>query len=668
MKRIFFCFLFVSIFLSVVAQTGNPLYDKIIQQIDLYPQEKTYIFTDANSYMPGQQIYLRVFLVNAVTHQPAEESRYVYVELIDSSTVILRRVRLLRTNQRFVGFLDIPGRAKKGCYLLRAYTRNMLNNRYFDHTKAIFIGGEGKLLKSLSLAKAKEVLFGQKRMTVTNDLETITVQLKSPIDSADIYLLGHCRAMPFYFKKQSSSSVTLQFKKDSLPQGVLSFMLLDKNFHMKEEQLVLSNRGQEECRIKMKQLSKDVKRGMQEYLLTAPDLLEGEDFDVAVRVGRKQKDADKTHSNILSQLFLNTELTDCADQPSTILQDSMLFPMLKGRQWKRYSISEVLSGRPYKPLKKIETSGEITGKVSTLLGHKPIEGATVNLISPNKGFYAVAKTGTDGRFCFEGIDFPDGTQYVLNAFNKKGKAEVKLLLDEPVFPSFNGKQPLYEWEKEDDYRTDSTNLLTGKEQKLDEVKVVGHQPTYASRSDTYARLADFSFGLKDIESIGATCLHELLRRIPGATVELNKCYIRGVTSIEKKKPAAIVIDGVFVDGDYDLDNIQMADVERVDVFKTGTTVIWGARGGTGVVSITTKKGSFPQPSMPRSNTKSFTEIGYQQSQPFTPNVSVPYWNPNIRGREVHLRLPIFHTKGYQIVIEGVTTEGRVIHEVLPLEE
>jgi len=93
---------------------------------------------------------------------------------------------------------------------------------------------------------------------------------------------------------------------------------------------------------------------------------------------------------------------------------------------------------------------------------------------------------------------------------------------------------------------------------------------------------------KVIESIGATCLHELLRRVPSVTVELGKCYVRGGTAVDGKRPAAIAIDGIFVNDDYDLDNIQMSDVERVDVFKGGSTVIWGAIGGMGVISISYK--------------------------------------------------------------------------------
>ena len=73
---------------------------------------------------------------------------------------------------------------------------------------------------------------------------------------------------------------------------------------------------------------------------------------------------------------------------------------------------------------------------------------------------------------------------------------------------------------------------------MEEVNIFSHQPTYSSRSDAYARTADFSFGLRDIESIGATCLHELLRRVPSVTVELGEmlCTWEVQLWMEKDQP------------------------------------------------------------------------------------------------------------------------------------
>ncbi len=326
-------------------------------------------------------------------------------------------------------------------------------------------------------------------------------------------------------------------------------------------------------------------------------------------------------------------------------------------------MADVIKGECKKGKIGIEKSAVIRGRVETLIGHKPIKEGVVNLISPDKGFYAVTKTDAQGRFSFEGIDFPEGTQYVLNAFTKTGKSWVKLLLDEEDLSSYKGQLPPFEWTSNDTTRVDAILDLPKGGIKMEEVNVFSHRPTYSSRSDAYARTADFSFGLRDIESIGATCLHELLRRVPSVRVELGKCYVRGGTAVDGKRPAAIAIDGIFVNDDYDLDNIQMSDVERVDVFKGGSTVIWGAIGGMGVISITTKKGDFKAASVPLTNTKTFTTLGYQIPQSYTPNAHTPVWLPSLRGSSFRLLLPAEYSSNYRIIIEGVTSEGRIIHYV-----
>ena len=105
----------------------------------------------------------------------------------------------------------------------------------------------------------------------------------------------------------------------------------------------------------------------------------------------------------------------------------------------------------------------------------------------------------------------------------------------------------------------------------------------------------------------------------------------------------------------------MADVERVDVFKTGSTVLWGTAGGMGVISITTKKGNYNVTSVPLTNTKSFTTLGYQIPQPFTPNQLTAYWQPVMRGTSFKIALPALLESGYHLIIEGVTSEGRLVY-------
>lgn len=647
------------------AQTNNVLLSRILRQVQLFPQEKTYVFTDAESYQAGQRIHLRVFLVNAVVHQTDSMSHYVYVELLNPEHLVVKRVRLIRSDQGFVGHIDIPEGVVKGRYMLRSYTKNMLNLNHYESLKSIFIGGHGKLLPSRYRNTSNTNKNSSKINLFINELnKNIKVNINNQSDNlnSDYRLFVHCRSIPLYFGKISKDKdVILSY--DSLSQGgIYSFQLLDANLNTVDEKLKFLYPEKELCPISVKWIETEkTNDGQVPCIIMADNLREGETMDVSVRVEYAGAKDLAGQSNILSHLLYDMDVADCPEQPASVLFNNESERLLDSCSWSRYRMADVIKGECKKGKIGIEKSAVIRGRVETLIGHKPIKEGVVNLISPDKGFYAVTKTDAQGRFSFEGIDFPEGTQYVLNAFTKAGKSWVKLLLDEEEFPSYTGQLPPFEWIGNDTTRIDATLALPKGGIQMEEVNVFSHQPTYSSRSDAYARTADFSFGLRDIESIGATCLHELLRRVPSVRVELGKCYVRGGTAVDGKRPAAIAIDGIFLNDDYDLDNVQMSDVERVDVFKGGSTVIWGAIGGMGVISITTKKGDFKAASVPLTNTKTFTTLGYQIPQSYTPNAHTSVWLPSLRGSSFRLLLPTEYRSDYRILIEGVTSEGRIIH-------
>lgn len=667
MRKLLFIIFLTCFQPSLYAQTNNVLLSRILRQVQLFPQEKTYVFTDADSYQAGQRINLRVFLVNAVVHQADSVSRYVYVELLNPERLVVKRVRLIRSDQGFVGHIDIPEGVVKGRYLLRSYTKNMLNLSSYESLKSIFIGGQGKLLPCKYSKAANTIKLNSKLKLYINKLgNNIKVNIDNYSDSikTDYRLFIHCRSVPIYFGKISKDKdVILSY--DSLSQGgIYSFQLLDANLNTVEEKLKLIYPEKELCPISVKWIETEkTNDGKVPCIIKADNLREGETMDVSVRIEYSGTKDLAGQSNILSHLLYDMDVADCPEQPASVLFNNESEQLLDSCSWNRYRMADVIKGECKKGKISIEKSAVIRGRVETLIGHKSIKEGVVNLISPDKGFYAVTKTDAQGRFSFEDIDFPEGTQYVLNAFTKAGKSWVKLLLDEEVFPTYKGQLPPFEWMGNDTTRVDATLALPKGGIQMEEVNVFSHQPTYSSRSDAYARTADFSFGLRDIESIGATCLHELLRRVPSVTVELGKCYVRGGTAVDGKRPAAIAIDGIFVNDDYDLDNIQMSDVERVDVFKGGSTVIWGAIGGMGVISITTKKGDFKAVSVPLTNTKTFTTLGYQIPQSYTPNAHTPVWLPSLRGSSFRLLLPTEYCSNYRIIIEGVTSEGRIIHYV-----
>ena len=667
MRKLLFIIFLTCFQTSLYAQTNNVLLSRILRQVQLFPQEKTYVFTDADSYQAGQRINLRVFLVNAVVHQADSVSRYVYVELLNPERLVVKRVRLIRSDQGFVGHIDIPEGVVKGRYLLRSYTKNMLNLSRYESLKSIFIGGHGKLLPFKYGDTINIINSNSKINLFINKLSKyVKVNINNPTDSlnSSYRLFVHCRSIPLYFGKISQGrDIILSY--DSLSQGgIYSFQLLDSNLKTVVEKLKFLYPEKEQCPISVIWMAAEKSNdGQIPFIIKADSLREGETMDVSLRVEYARTDDLTGQSNILSHLLYDMDVADCPEEPASILSNNESERLLDSCSWNRYRMVDVIRGECKKGKIGIEKSAVIRGRVEILVGHKAIKEGIVNLISPDKGFYAVTKTDAQGRFSFEGIDFPEGTQYVLNAFTKAGKSWVKLLLDEEEFPAYKGQLPPFKWTSNDTTRVDATLELPKGGIQMEEINIFSHQPTYSSRSDAYARTADFSFGLRDIESIGATCLHELLRRVPSVTVELGKCYVRGGTAVDGKRPAAIAIDGIFVNDDYDLDNIQMSDVERVDVFKGGSTVIWGAIGGMGVISITTKKGDFKAASVPLTNTKTFTTLGYQIPQSYTPNAHTPVWLPSLRGSSFRLLLPAEYSSNYRIIIEGVTSEGRIIHYV-----
>ena len=97
-------------------------------QLEAWPQEKIHLHTDRDFYVPGEKIWFRAYVADAVTHrQYAVQSRYVYVEMISPVDTLINRVMIAQTDGMFYGYLPITKNIPEGNYTLCAYTRHMEN-------------------------------------------------------------------------------------------------------------------------------------------------------------------------------------------------------------------------------------------------------------------------------------------------------------------------------------------------------------------------------------------------------------------------------------------------------------------------------------------------------------------------------------------------------------
>lgn len=140
-------------------------------------------------------------------------------------------------------------------------------------------------------------------------------------------------------------------------------------------------------------------------------------------------------------------------------------------------------------------------------------------------------------------------------------------------------------------KTDFSVVMKDESHALSEVVVIGYGTM--RKSDLTGSVGSLSS--KDMDSPVTNIGQVMQGKVAGLqVVDAGKpgdnvsIKIRGLGSINNCDPL-VVIDGVPTD--LGLNNLNMADVERLDVLKDASaTAIYGSRGANGVVMITTKKG------------------------------------------------------------------------------
>jgi TonB-dependent starch-binding outer membrane protein SusC len=204
----------------------------------------------------------------------------------------------------------------------------------------------------------------------------------------------------------------------------------------------------------------------------------------------------------------------------------------------------------------------VTGKVTSESG-EPLIGASVTL----KGTSAGDVTDINGNFS---INVPDvgGTLVV---------SYIGFLSQEVAIAG----------------RTTINITLIADAKSLEEVVVIG----YGVQKKSVVTGAISSVKSADLENQQITRVEQALQgRTSGVTVAANSgapgagstVRVRGITTLNNNEPL-YVVDGVIVSGG--LDYLNQSDIASIEVLKdAASAAIYGTRGATGVILVTTKKG------------------------------------------------------------------------------
>ena len=111
----------------------NPEFHNVLGKLSTYSSqnapEKVYLQTDKDYYTNGETIWFRTYIVNGITHEISDKSRVVYVELTDPNRNIVAQRKVYAGFDKGAAEITLANDIGGGNYLLRAYTKYMLNDR-----------------------------------------------------------------------------------------------------------------------------------------------------------------------------------------------------------------------------------------------------------------------------------------------------------------------------------------------------------------------------------------------------------------------------------------------------------------------------------------------------------------------------------------------------------
>lgn len=90
-------------------------------------QEKVYLMTDKPYYSAGERIWIRGWVVDAVSHTGQTPTNYLYVDLVDAGDNLVQRIKIKRDSTGFNNAIDLPSDIKAGSYSLVAFTQWQTN-------------------------------------------------------------------------------------------------------------------------------------------------------------------------------------------------------------------------------------------------------------------------------------------------------------------------------------------------------------------------------------------------------------------------------------------------------------------------------------------------------------------------------------------------------------
>ena len=604
-------------------------------------------------------------------------------DIVDEGGSVIKSIRTFHAGMAIFSIMPEPGKR----YFLKCRNQNGLEKQF-------------ELPQSESRAHA---------LAVSQHNGRIAAGIKKSPHAPEIpcYLLAHCRGTVLYFAAWNRENESVSFSEETFPAGIIQFVLFDGQMNPLSERLVFSKNGAEvKVGFQTGKAVYEKREKVTAALIPSSSGRVGEGFNLSVAITDDADIAVDSSTTILSTLLLSSELKGYIENPAYYLQDSpestaALDLLMMTHGWRRYNIPEVIRGKPAYPSIAYQTSQEISGQIKSLVRSRPVAGSEV-LILVNDSDFGLTSSDAEGRFLFQGFEYPDSTAYFLRALSNRGSDRVELVLDGELFPKpvhapqspplaptlSRGEGEIKEVTK-DEPESDAFTVKAGQRARYDEdIRVIqlGEVEVTAPRivrkeelrlQYVFNKSADKTMRREDLEMFKFPVMSDYIDLV-------NRQYFnRGPVSLSGGAGRSIILDGMMVSNE-EIANLSGDMIESIDIFNGVGATIFGTRGTNGVISITTRKGGENiRPERDESNYTVYTPLGYQKPVEFyspkyetleAKHLTIPdyrttiFWKPDVVISDEEEKATFdFYTSDfpttYSVAIEGLTTDGKIIRQV-----
>ena len=648
---------------------------RILDYYQKVPKEQIYLHTDKSYYVPGDTVWFRAHLVDAVTHTPISRSRYVYVELLDNQadTLVQRIIVKCDSDGVFANALTLPRHLHGGGYTLAAYTQWMRNfpaERFF-YKQLVVVGsshggnnsfpGREYDVPKVGIKSAPQ---GNSSLQITQRKEQLLIQLNQPTDeplSCVLYGSGNLLVTDY------TPAKVLRIDSQSLRPGTLSVAMVNRETgdivaegrtHMEAGDAQVTIGGQARSHNEPMELTIDM-ADADGAPVQGNFSLSVTDYDV-VRPDTMQPDIRQSLNNVAAQ---------------------------------DYVLSDMLSSRYPQIDYSFQTSLTISGQIRSTL-FKKVKRPKLMLVRPDTGFRQIFELGDSSRFTINGLDFPDGTTYVLEGMRRTGSTSlVQLDIDPIAFPQFHAPQwSIQKLDIPEGFNKQAKEQVmfgsVDREIELPEVvkeKKRQHKPTNLMGVPPFRAFYDDDPMLNNFHSM------EILLSTLGIPVYRDakgELRIRARSgSITAAKTGPVIFIDEFRSNVEELLMLQPATIESIEWFDhvgAANMTIYGWNVSTsGLLLVRQKPGLHGRIFRPLS-------MATVQQQGWKPNVefyspqypdkslktrpdhrTTLYWNPKVEtDANGHAQVRFYASdisKRYLITLEGVSDDGIIVHKQMIIE-